>query len=93
MVFVLYYSYYYHLFETYIHYNSHFQNCLFGVKNPGTVISYKSRKYQEKYLNKELELYMRPLDANGKYKEMQMLLKIYGLDLSKSELYYISTKK
>lgn len=34
-----------------------FQNCLFGVKNPGTVISYKSRKYQEKYLNKELELY------------------------------------
>ena len=53
----------------------------------------KSDIYKESVYNKELELYMRPLDANGKYKEMQLLLKIYGVDLFKSELYYVSTKK
>lgn len=36
---------------------SYFQNCLFKVKNPGTVFSTPNREYKFDYLNKELELY------------------------------------
>ena len=34
-----------------------FQNCLFTVRNPGTMFSCKSREYPFSYLNKELKLY------------------------------------
>lgn len=34
-----------------------FQNCLFTVRNPGTIFSSPSREYPFSYLNKELKLY------------------------------------
>lgn len=36
---------------------SHIQNCLFCVKHPGDMFDHPNRKFQTKYLNKEIELY------------------------------------
>jgi thymidylate synthase len=48
---------------------SHLQNALFVVKDPSTVFSCESRKYNWTYLNKELELYFKGEKSAEKFGE------------------------